>query len=1087
MHAAQPEDGRWPDPTSLHDGPRGVVARIVDPPSGRPLVVKRLQVDEGQVASVALRLVAVGMVDHPNVGSVRGLWPVDGAIEVVRDDRPDDWSAFVDEAPPWEVLRDRFVELLDGLAAIHAEGWVHGALRPTNVRWDGSGPLQLVDGGWPRESRPRGHREARGDLWDAGALLWAAITGHTLHFGDPLPRFEPRMACPAAVGTLLCNLLHDEPLARYDLAADVRTDLAALGEPVDPEAHEAVPEAGAIAPAEPMAGAIPWRRPRPADMPEACPTTEEAEWRLHQPPLVGRQNTLDVLWAAARDASKGPIVVLLVGARGMGRSRVARRFTRELARGGWADPVWLAHDGDALHDGILGAVERRFADRPQDVDGATEALARHLARARGVIAEDVADEAAALRRTLGPRSDDEPLRMDAARRQLTRGLRAESWRGRAVLVIDDAHRATDPWEGLQLAQTLLRSELPLLVVATLDVDALDDPRISAEVASLEAGGARKVVLPPVDEALLTTLTDSVPDPISESARDGIVRMAEGCPEVARQLLLALQELGDRGDDGALSWPEGLGPEVDWLGPRVERVAERSGHPRRFIDAVHLACLGGDGLPSSVIHPLLGPVVVEAAQSGLWSRHRLGAASDEGSWVLSALVHEVIGRRAEARPDVAYLHRRLAEAHGRRSEGRALVVAARHGLIAGDGDRALPRLQAAVCRAWQSGRREGLELAVDAAGSADGHPELWLWAVRARPEDAELRDRALAALREDPSAARVLAQLLVVDGERRLGAGAMDEAEAAFDEAETLAASCGDAESEARAIAGRGSVAHHKRDFSGAEVHFTRAIHRMAAADAPRSMARVMMEQGLLARRQGRFREAAELYDEAADGYREADDLVGAVRARLGLARVRRQQLDLDAAASWVDVARTSANDLLDAGLQHEVLLVDGDVRRQRGDAAGAEAAYRAYLAFEGAEEPEGQVICELGLAQLALSRSDAHEAYERANAAAQALEKLPHHWLWASYRLVVAALLADWGDHMQTWQWLWSASELGLGDTVDRDTVHLLTRVCNVAKLSGWGNVIRVSANLAVEQHERLGERAAARRVKQDISGIILK
>ena len=221
MHAAQPEDGRWPDPTSLHDGPRGVVARIVDPPSGRPLVVKRLQVDEGQVASVALRLVAVGMVDHPNVGSVRGLWPVDGAIEVVRDDRPDDWSAFVDEAPPWEVLRDRFVELLDGLAAIHAEGWVHGALRPTNVRWDGAGPLQLVDGGWPRESRPRGHREARGDLWDAGALLWAAITGHTLHFGDPLPRFEPRMACPAAVGTLLCNLLHDEPLARYDLAADV--------------------------------------------------------------------------------------------------------------------------------------------------------------------------------------------------------------------------------------------------------------------------------------------------------------------------------------------------------------------------------------------------------------------------------------------------------------------------------------------------------------------------------------------------------------------------------------------------------------------------------------------------------------------------------------------------------------------------------------------------------------------------------------------------------------------------------------------------------------------------------------------------
>jgi ATP/maltotriose-dependent transcriptional regulator MalT len=253
------------------------------------------------------------------------------------------------------------------------------------------------------------------------------------------------------------------------------------------------------------------------------------------------------------------------------------------------------------------------------------------------------------------------------------------------------------------------------------------------------------------------------------------------------------------------------------------------------------------------------------------------------------------------------------------------------------------------------------------------------------------------------------------------------------------------------------------------------------------MARVMMEQGLLARRQGRFREAAELYDEAADGFREADDLVGAARARLGLARVRCQQLDLAAARSWVDVAGKAATDLLDRRLAAEAMLVDGDVRRLGSDADGAEASYRGYLSLGDASGPEGRVFAELGLAQLALARDDAHEAYERANGAAAALESLPHHWLWAPYRLVVAALLADRGDHMQTWQWLWSASELGLGDTVDRDTVALLTRVCNVAKLAGWGNVIRVSANLAVEQLERLGDRDGAERVKRDITGIILK
>ncbi len=1084
MHASLPEGGRWPDPTSLHDGPRGVVARILDPATGRPLVVKRLEVADGDVACVAVRLMGVAMVDHPGVGVLRGVRPVDGAVEVVRDDLPEDASVWLERPPSWDDLRSRTLEILDALAAIHGEGSTHGALRPTNVRWDGDGPLRLVDGGWPQAGRPEGHRGTSGDLWDVGALLWAACTGTRPSPGEPLPAFVPRQPVPDALGTLLANLLHADPLWRYDLAADAATDVRALGEPVD--AREGVPSPGPISAGPASTGPIPWLRPTPSSLPDTCPVSESQGWRLHQPPLVGRSQELDTLWRAARDAASGPVVVLLVGARGMGRTRLARRFVRELARGGWADPVWLAHDGDALHDGVLGSLERAYAERPTEAAEATAYLARRLARGRGVILEDVAEEAAALRRILGPHAPDEPQRMDPARKELTRRLRADAWRGRGVVVVDDAHRSGDPWEGLQLAASLQQSDLAVLVVATLDLDALDDEGVAQRVAALADRGARKVLLRPITSEHLDTILDGAHEVATAEARSRIAATTEGCPEVARQLILALFELGERDGAGAFGWPVGVGPEGDWLGPRIAHAAEHSGHPKRFLDAVHLASLAEGGLPASVAHTFLGPVVVQAAASGLWSRHHLGERDGTGSWVLSALVHEATRRRAEARADVAYLHRRLAEAHGRRSEGRAQAVAARHGLQAGDRERAVPRLLTAVQRAWAAGRHDGLDLALGAARSG-GPPELWLWAVRAALQDAERLAEALEVVRALDGEDRLLAELVLLHGHHHLDAGRIEEADAAFTEAAERASRARAPEVEARAIAGKGAVAHQQRNFSGAEVHYTRAVHRMAVADAPRSMAQVMMDQGFVARRMGRFREAAELYDEASDGFREADDLVGAARARLGLARVRRQQLELDAARSWVDVAARAADDLLDAALQRDVLLVSGDVSRQAGDAAAAEAAYRAYLAFPGSEDPEGRVVAGLGLAQVALSRGDVREAYERANDAAAALEKLPNHWLWAPYRLVVAAQLADRKDHMQTWQWLWSASELGLGDTVDRDTAALLTRVCNVAKVEGWGNVIRVAAKLAIDQLERLGEPEEARRVKTDITGIIRK
>ena len=163
------------------------------------------------------------------------------------------------------------------------------------------------------------------------------------------------------------------------------------------------------------------------------------------------------------------------------------------------------------------------------------------------------------------------------------------------------------------------------------------------------------------------------------------------------------------------------------------------------------------------------------------------------------------------------------------------------------------------------------------------------------------------------------------------------------------------------------------------------------------------------------------------------------------------------------------------------------VERHAGSLAAAASRYdRVVREAQELGEHEVVVDAEIGRSLIALAHGDQHRAYECTTAAAVALETLPGHPLWARYRLAVSAQLAKRGDHMQTWQWLWSANELGLTDA-DRDVNELANQICNVAKLEGWGNVIRVSAAIAVEQLRRLGDEGEAERLRSDITGFITK
>jgi hypothetical protein len=128
---------------------------------------------------------------------------------------------------------------------------------------------------------------------------------------------------------------------------------------------------------------------------------------------------------------------------------------------------------------------------------------------------------------------------------------------------------------------------------------------------------------------------------------------------------------------------------------------------------------------------------------------------------------------------------------------------------------------------------------------------------------------------------------------------------------------------------------------------------------------------------------------------------------------------------------------------------------------------------------EPAILAHLGLARVALDAGDRRVAFDHASRASRDLDKVPGHWLWAPYRLLVAVMLARHGAEEQTFAWLWSASELGLADTVDQDIAALIDEVCAEAEQRGWSRVLRVAANLGARQWRRLGRQDRARALER--------
>ena len=137
----------------------------------------------------------------------------------------------------------------EGLDAIHALGYVHGSLMPSNIYLDdGNRPL-LTDFGFPQQvGRPitpylspeqvqGGVVDRRSDIYAMGVLLYEILVGETPPAGVVVSARAKRPDLPEAVDRVILKAMAQNPDQRFQTAVEFRDALDAALRPVAPPAQ----------------------------------------------------------------------------------------------------------------------------------------------------------------------------------------------------------------------------------------------------------------------------------------------------------------------------------------------------------------------------------------------------------------------------------------------------------------------------------------------------------------------------------------------------------------------------------------------------------------------------------------------------------------------------------------------------------------------------------------------------------------------------------------------------------------------------------------------------------------------------------
>jgi tRNA A-37 threonylcarbamoyl transferase component Bud32/tetratricopeptide (TPR) repeat protein len=419
----------------------------------------------------------------------------DGSADLAVERRAASWlPAQGDTVADEGKLRSALLQLVEGVAALHAAGKLHRDLKPSNVRVTPEGRVVILDFGVATELRRRGPEDDEvvgtfaymapeqasdeppvpaSDWYSVGVILYEAIVGVRPQSGTPLE--------------VLAQKSTVDPIAPSARVQGVPEDLNSL-----------CMELLSIDPARrPTVGEI--LRRLGGTQSDRAPAPQPDDAPAH---LVGRDAHLGLLRDAFEATRHGRAVsVRVAGASGMGKSVVLHRFLDELEQ-----------RGDALV--LRGRAYERESVPYKAVDSVIDALSRHLIELEGAqepleFSSDMralAQVFPVLRRVarfkdVAQANKDDPRslrqRAFASLRELFDSL---ARRAPVVVFIDDVHWGDA--DSAALLVELLRppAEPPLLLVTTHRVEEADASPFLAELRARwpEDSEAREIQVGPLD-------------------------------------------------------------------------------------------------------------------------------------------------------------------------------------------------------------------------------------------------------------------------------------------------------------------------------------------------------------------------------------------------------------------------------------------------------------------------------------------------------------------------------------------------------------------------------------------------------------
>lgn len=424
-------------------------------------------------------------------------------LDLVPGSALDEWIER-ETAVPEPIARRLGARLARGLAAMHAAGWVHGDVKPENVRLDGEGRAVLVDLGFARRSGSReaplgtpgylaperargGAPSASADLFALGCLLFEAVTGRPAAATDQeLEALRGgRMRAPSA------ELPRVSPL--FDALVGALLQISPAARPTALEVATVLEEGEASA----------WWRERIVYEPSARRDT--IAWAgAHTLPLAGREaelNALDEAWARARDGGE---CVLLTGPRGSGKSRLVTAFVHRLRQSD-DPPLYLYGRCNAIEDERPGApliaLLRRWLHLPSG--------ARPGDRVKSLLEDTVSHEAARTLLTAVRPQQDETLKPEMTEAAaLAAWLLALPRTAPTIVFLDDVHFAgATTLDALQQVARELGSSGMLLVLGLRSQAEIQRVAGLSELRARLAPMTQRLDLPPLSEADVLELVE----------------------------------------------------------------------------------------------------------------------------------------------------------------------------------------------------------------------------------------------------------------------------------------------------------------------------------------------------------------------------------------------------------------------------------------------------------------------------------------------------------------------------------------------------------------------------------------------------